>query len=423
MLLQLGIKYDSEEGIEKAEEVMSYIAKHAQEASQVLAEKRGVFPAWKGSVWQKKGIKIRNSALTTVAPTGTLSFVGNCSPGIEPIFAVAYTRNVLDNNKLIDVNSVFEKVARDRGFYSKDLMKELAEGADIQEVEEIPDVVKDLFVTSHDIDPEYHIRMQAAFQKYVDAGISKTVNFPNSATKEDVKKAYLLAYKLKLKGLTIYRDGSRNQQVMEKGKKKEDKKDQNSQTVQPTKVKPRKRPNSLIGYTYKTKTSYGNLYITINEDKEGKPFEMFANIGKAGGFFAAKAEAISRLVSLALRSRINVKEVIHQLKGIRGPQPTWGDDGKIHSLPDAVAQTLEKYVKSKEKGQQLGLNFDQPTDIEEEDESEKEDNQPTLEKGSAASTKSIADIGEVPACPECGGMLEFSEGCMSCPGCGYSKCS
>jgi ribonucleoside-diphosphate reductase alpha chain len=226
-----------------------------------------------------------------------------------------------------------------------------------------------------------------------------------------------MAYKLGLKGMTIYRDGSREKQVMEKGKKSSSTKtstDKNEKSsAQTQEVKPRKRPDALIGYTYKTKTSYGNLYVTINEDKEGKPFEVFANIGKAGGFYAAKAEAISRLISLALRSRIDVKEVIEQLKGIRGPQTTWGEEGKIYSLSDAIAQTLEKYLKSKDKGQQLNLNFN--------DKKIKEGEKVINEN--KVSQNSIADIGEAPGCPECGSMLSFSEGCVTCPNCGYSKCS
>jgi ribonucleoside-diphosphate reductase alpha chain len=417
LLLKLRIKYDSQEALDLAEELMKFIKTEARIASQTLAKKRGVFPAWEGSVWQGKDIKIRNAALNTVAPTGTLSFIANTSPGIEPIFAIAFVRNVLDGQKLIDINPVFEEVAKERGFYSKKLMEKIAEGVELKKLDEVPEDIKKIFVTSHDISPEYHIKTQAAFQKHVDAGISKTINFPNSASKEDIKKAYLMAYKLGLKGMTIYRDGSREKQVMEKGKKSSSTKtstDKNEKSsAQTQEVKPRKRPDALIGYTYKTKTSYGNLYVTINEDKEGKPFEVFANIGKAGGFYAAKAEAISRLISLALRSRIDVKEVIEQLKGIRGPQTTWGEEGKIYSLSDAIAQTLEKYLKSKDKGQQLNLNFN--------DKKIKEGEKVINEN--KVSQNSIADIGEAPGCPECGSMLSFSEGCVTCPNCGYSKCS
>lgn len=423
MLLKLGIKYDSQEAMDLGKKVMSFVKEESQKASQTLAKKRGTFPAWPGSTWQKKGIKIRNAALNTIAPTGTLSFIAETSPGIEPIFAIAFVRNVLDGKKLIDVNPVFEQIAKKRGFYSKELMEKIAEGEELKNLDEVPDDVKQVFVTSHDIEPEFHLKTQATFQKYIDAGISKTINFPNSASKKDVKKAYLMAHELGLKGMTIYRDGSREKQVMEKGKKKEKKKKaiKPSQTVK--EAKPRKRPDSLIGYTYKTQTSYGNLYVTINEDSEGKPFEVFANIGKAGGFYAAKAEAISRLISLALRSRINVKEVIGQLKGIRGPQTTWGEEGKIYSLSDAIAQTLEKYLKSKDQGQQLNLDLKPEEKKSSKREESVEDKQEQLASNQTSSTSSIADIGEAPGCPECGSMLSFSEGCATCPSCGYSKCT
>jgi len=418
MLLMLGIKYDSDEALNIAEEVMGFIKHETQTASEILAQKRGSFPAWKESTWAQKEIMIRNATLNTIAPTGTLSFIAQTSPGIEPIFAIAFTRNVLDGKQLIDVNPVFEQIAKERGFYSNKLMKKIANGTELKNINEIPDDVRKIFVTSHDISPEFHLKTQATFQKFIDAGISKTINFPNQATKADVKKAYLMAYKLGLKGMTIYRDGSREQQVMEKGKK--EKEDKKQTPTQPKKVTPRKRPDALIGYTYKTVTSYGNLYVTINEDEEGKPFEVFANIGKAGGFYAAKAEAISRLISLALRSRIDVNEVIHQLKGIRGPQTTWGKEGKIYSLSDAIAQTLEKYLKSKEKGQQLNLDFNKKTNN---SEVESKDKSKQIRSENKQLDKSIADIGEAPGCPECGSMLSFSEGCVTCPNCGYSKCS
>jgi len=397
MLLKLGISYNSEKALELAEKVMKFIKKNAHLASRKLAEKRGVFPAYYGSIWDKKGKKMRNSGCTIIAPTGTLSLIGNCSSGIEPIFSVAFIRNVLNDQKLVDVNPVFEEIAKKRGFYSKKLMEKIAREGDLKKIKEVPEEIKKLFITAHDIPPEQHVKMQAAFQKHTDGAISKTINFPNKAGTDDVKKAYFLAYDLKLKGLTIYRDGSRQQQVLERSSKKKKAKTELSKE-QRIDIVPRERPESLAGYTFKTKTSYGNLYITINEDKEHRPFEVFANIGKAGGFFAAKAEAISRLISLALRSGIRVEEVITQLKGIRGPSPSWGENGKIFSLPDAIAQTLEHYLKKKENSRQLDLIL------------------------AKKAQDSIADQGEAPACPECGAPLEFSEGCLKCPSCGYSKC-
>jgi len=413
MLLAMGIRYGSKESLKLAEKIMKFINDEAHKASEVLAEKRGVFPAWQGSTWQKQGKKMRNATCTTIAPTGTLSFIANCSSGIEPIFSVAFIRNVLDDQKLIDVNPVFEDLAKELGFHSKKLMTKVAEAEHLADVKEVPEDIQKLFVTAHEIKPEAHVRMQAAFQKNVDNAISKTINFPNSAKIDDVKKAYFLAYDLDVKGLTIYRDGSRQLQVLEKStKKKEDKHKADTPTKGYHEITPRKRPEQLVGYTYKTKTSFGNLYITINEDTEGRPFEVFANIGKAGGFFAAKAEAISRLISLALRSGIRAQDIVDQIKGIRGPSPAWGNSGKIFSLPDAIGQTLEKYIKHKESGKQLDLELKQNST-----------GQKELVKPKPVSSKKIVDNGEAPGCPECGMMLEFAEGCMSCPTCGYSKCS
>jgi ribonucleoside-diphosphate reductase alpha chain len=215
MLIMLSIAYDSEEALEMGEKVMKFVSDEATKKSVEIGEKRGAFPNFRGSIWEKRGYKtIRNSTVTTVAPTGTISIIGGCSGGIEPIFAVAFVRNVMEGTRLLETQPTFEQIARERGFYSRELMLEIAKTGSIQEMEAVPEDVRRVFVTSLDIDPEWHVRMQAAFQKYVDNAVSKTVNLPPDATVEDVRRVYLLAYKLKCKGITVYRYGSKKEQVL-----------------------------------------------------------------------------------------------------------------------------------------------------------------------------------------------------------------
>lgn len=425
LLYLLEIPYDSIEGIEMAEKVMGYIEKRSHEESAKLAQARGEFPHFKGSIWDKPGSpKMRNAATTSCNPTGTLSIIGSCSSGIEPFFALAYTKTVMDGTALPEVNEHFLKVAKDKGFYSEELLQEVLKKGSIQEIPEIPNDIKDVFKISSDIAPEWHVRMQAAFQKHTDGAISKTINFPNSATIDDVRKAYLLAYKLDCKGLTVYRDGSRTVQVLTTGTAKKEEADQDHlQTITATaqiKITPRERPDIIKGYTYRIKTAYGKLFITVNDDEYGQPFEVFSHLGKAGGFFAAKAEAICRLISLALRSGIAVEEIIDQLKGIRGPTPTWMEDGKmILSLPDGIAQILEKHTQKSQAN--LDLEFKNTEQVAHETEAVAEEVIGDTSNGFSKSP-SVADLGEAPACPECGQMLEFTEGCLKCPSCGFSKC-
>lgn len=436
LLATLEIPYNSDEGTEMAEEVMKFIKKTGTEMSEELAAERGVFPNWEKSIFAKakKPQRVRNATVTTIAPTGTLSLLGNCGGGIEPFFSIVYKKKSIfkaDGTAEVEqvyANSNFEKLAKERGFYSPKLMEEIAEHSSLAEIDEVPDDIKKVFVTAHDISPAWHIKMQAAFQKYTDNAVSKTINFPFAATVEDIKKAYLLSFKLNCKGLTVYRDGSRSMQVLTTGatekhkEKEEDVSETKTLVAAPgIKITPRERPDMIRGYTYRIKTAYGKLFITINDDEDGSPFEVFSHLGKAGGFFAAKAEAICRLISLALRSGIDPKEIIDQLKGIRGPTPTWTEDGKmILSLPDAIAQILAKHINKA----QANLNLD----FKEESSAEPAANQLQMSNGFSAdtaeqATKSLASSGEAPACPECGGMLEFLEGCLKCPSCGFSKCS
>lgn len=429
LLTELGVAYNSQEAIKLAEKVMKFIFEEGVRQSEILAKKRGPFPNISQSIFARQAPR-RNATITTIAPTGTLSLLGGCAGGIEPFFAIVVRKKSIWRQdgtaelEQIYVNPIFEKVAKKEGFYNEALLAKISEMSSIQEVEEIPAEIRRTFVTAHDISPEWHIRMQAAFQRYTDNAVSKTINFPNSATVDDIKNAYLLAYRLGCKGLTVYRDGSRESQVLTTGKKKE-KEDEKVVATGTVKIVPRQRPDIIHGYTYRLKTAYGKLFITINDDEDGQPFEIFSHLGKAGGFFAAKAEAICRLISLALRSGIDPREVIDQLKGIRGPTPTWSEDGKmILSLPDAIAQVLEKHL-TKEQAK-LDLEFEtaaQPK-LENVDETIASQNL-SMNNGFSPKTKvgSVADYGDAPACPECGGMLELGEGCLKCNFCGYSKCS
>jgi ribonucleoside-diphosphate reductase alpha chain len=394
MLIFLGIPYNSYDALKLAEDVMGFIQREGREASSVLAEKRGVFPNYKGSIYDGK-IKVRNATITTIAPTGTLSIIAGCSSGIEPIFAVSYVRTVMEGTKLIEVNPYFEKMAKECGFWERELMERISEKGSIQEFKEIPEDVKRLFITAHDITPHEHIRTQAAFQKYVDNAVSKTVNFPHSATTEDVREVYLLAYELGCKGVTVYRDGSREEQVLTKGAEKrakgKEQRECNEHIDLRQKIVPRKRPEVIKGSTRLMKTGCGNLYVTINEDEEGHLFELFTSMGKAGGCAASQSEAIGRLVSLAFRSNIEPDEVMRQLKGISCHSHAWVEGGKITSCSDAIAKSLEKYLQKGNNGDGNGQE----------------------------GHKEVMFIGR---CPECGGAVEYSEGCAKCHGCGFTKC-
>ena len=216
MLIKMGIKYDTEEGLQTAEKLIKFINDEGKKMSVESGEEKGSFPNFKGSIWEGQFKTIRNATVTTIAPTGTISIIAGCSQGIEPLFAIAYVREVAESlgRSLVEVNSLFENIALKEGFYSEELIKKVSKKTSIQDVEEIPEHIRKLFVTAHDISAEWHVRMQAAFQKYTDNAVSKTINFPNWATPSDIEKAYLLAYKLGCKGITVYRHGSREAQVL-----------------------------------------------------------------------------------------------------------------------------------------------------------------------------------------------------------------
>jgi ribonucleoside-diphosphate reductase alpha chain len=385
LLIKLNIPYNSEEAIRTAEEVMGFISAESKDMSARLAEERGVFPNFKGSIYDvPNGLKLHNASTTTIAPTGTISIIAGCSSGIEPLFALSYYRHVMDDDKLVETNPLFGAVARDRNFYDQKLIEEIAEKGSVQDMEEVPEDVRKLFVVAHDLEPEWHTRMQAAFQRYTDNAVSKTVNFPTDATREDVAKVYKLAYELGCKGVTIYRDRSRERQVLNLGGSA----GIMGRTEAPQPRSPRPRPVMLRGMTEKMGTGCGSLYVTVNEDEVGL-FEVFAQLGKAGGCAASQTEAISRLVSLSLRSGIDIEAVLKQLRGIRCPSPSWQDGGIILSCPDAISRAVEKYLK--------------------------------LTQGHEAGVR-IKPKGTAGACPDCGEALEYSEGCAVCKHCGYSKC-
>jgi ribonucleoside-diphosphate reductase alpha chain len=361
---------------------MKYINEEGHAASRQLAGKRGPFPNFKGSIYDREGLEpIRNATVTTIAPTGTISIIANASSGIEPLFAVSFVRQVMDKNILVEVNQTFENLAKERGFYSEDLMAKIARHGSVQDLPEVPEDVRRIFITAHDISPEDHVRMQTAFQKYVDNAVSKTVNFPRTAAKEDVEKVYRLACKLGCKGVTIYRDGSRDEQVLSAGAREEQTTPKEEQ-----KVRKRERPRALHGWTYQMQTGCGPLYITINEDKAGL-FELFTTMGKAGGCASSQCEAIGRMVSLAWRSGVQSRQVVKQLHGISCHFPSGFGENRVLSCADAVAKAIQSHMAAQGCDNNLESRV--------------------LARG---------------ACPECGGMIEHEGGCAVCRACGYSDC-
>lgn len=405
MLLKLGVPYNSVEAEKAAEEVMSLIQSEGRAASAELAAERGVFPAWKESVFGIENLPVRNATITTIAPTGTISIIADASGGCEPMFAYAFTKNVMDGDKLLVCNDFLVEKLKEAGVYSEALMHRIAEEGTLAHIPEIPAEIRRVFVCAHDISPEWHIRIQAAFQKYTDNAVSKTINFPNSATREEVKEAYMLAYKLGCKGTTVYRDGSRDSQVLTTGTAKEEK----PLEIPPSlfgNIMPRPRPGMTWGATEKMKIGCGSLFITVNRDENGI-CEVFTSTGKGGGC-PSQSEATARLVSIALRSGISQKEILAQLKGIRCPSTVRQQGMKCTSCPDAIARTIEKM--SKILGTEtMGINPDLT-------EEEKPAPQPAS-KGN----KPILGADDRLHCPECGKVLRHEGGCTVCD-CGFSHC-
>jgi ribonucleoside-diphosphate reductase alpha chain len=373
LLLKLGIPYDSEEAVSQAESIMAFISRESKNASASLAEKRGNFKNYSGSIYDNSETPyMRNAATTTIAPTGTISIIAGVSSGIEPVFSIVQTRRVLDGETLHDVHPLFVKAAKADKFYHKNLIEKIAAGTPIAEMDQIPEHIKKLFKTSHDISPEWHVRIQAAFQEHTDNAVSKTVNLPTQATEKDVQEIYLSAYRLGCKGVTIYRDGSRDKQVLNIG----------TETKEKPAIAPRSRPLRTHGMTERIQTGCGKLYVTINSDTKGM-CEVFAQMGKTGGCASSQIEAAGRLASLALRSGVNVDAIIRQLTGIRCPSPAWQNGKMVLSCPDAMARVLKNLTNSEV-------------------------------------TESAVPMG---GCPECGSVLSHEEGCLNCHACGFSKCS
>lgn len=379
LLYQLRLPYDSRRATSLAEKLMDFIQKESRSASKALAAERTPFPAYETSVFKKQNLgPYRNATTTTIAPTGTLSIIAGCSSGIEPLFALCFVRQVMDGEKLAEANSFFVQALHEAGCHSEKLMQEVVEKGSIQQMEFLPEELRSVFVTAMDIEPQWHLKMQAAFQKYTDNAVSKTVNLPNSSTQEDIYKIYWMAYEEGCKGVTVYRDGCKSVQVLCTGDgKKEEKKAEES--------RPMDRPDIVYGFTQKVRTGLGDLYLTVNE-VDGKPFEVFATIGRSGRSITAKAEAIGRLVSLALRSGVHVREIVKQLKGIGGEHPVFQKKDMLLSIPDAVSWVFEnRYLQ---------------------------DN----------SLRNLAKSLSKADCPECFGELVFQEGCFVCPSCGFTRC-
>ncbi len=376
MLFRLGLPYESEEAFALARSVMRFVRDEGWKASQDLARERGAFPNWKGSAWDTghpyfaAASPMRNAVVTTVAPTGTLSILAGCSAGIEPLFSLAFVRKVLNGEELPEVHPYFQEVAEREKFASPGLAERLAEAGSCREIPEIPARWRDVFACAHDVSPEGHLRMQAAFQEWTDSAVSKTVNFPASATPEDVRRVFELASTLDVKGITVYRDRSRDLQPMAL----------RTAAAPPAAAERRPVPGEATGVRYRYPTNLGNAYVTITDDAEG-PREVFISLGKCGSDIGALSEAIGRLVSAALARRVPPEELARQLVDITS-QPVPGADGWVKSLPDAVGQALLRHL-----------------------------GRPKADPGAATGG----------LCPECGGPLRFEEGCSKCS-CGHTKC-
>ncbi len=403
LLFKLGIPYDSEKALAFAEELMSFIADKGRQASTELARERGVFPNFKGSLFDSRNLPgMRNATVTTIAPTGSISILAGCSSGIEPVFALAYTRrNLLDQgDELHEVVPEFSRVAMEKGFHSPELVEQIAEKGSCSRITEVPEEIRRVFVTAHDVSPSYHVRMQAAFQKYTDNAVSKTVNLPAGATAEDVAQVFRLARQLGCKGVTVYRDGSRDRQVLNLNTEKP------VELEEAAKVGPRARPELTTGVTRRIRTGCGNLYVTINEDEQG-PVEVFCQMGKAGGCAASQSEALSRMVSLALKSHVPVGEIVNELKGISCHRLAWQNGNRILSCADALGKALEWHEGAEQK----------------DDDQDKKSviDASVINADHSSSSSAMGNLAG--ACPFCGGPLKYESGCVSCAlECGYSEC-
>ncbi len=455
LLVELGIPYNSDEGVALGRRLMEFVDEESKVASEKLAQQRGSFAEWERSIWgpdesaarDAKGERIRparrlrNCNLTTVAPTGTISIIAGCSSGIEPLFAVAFMRNQA-GVLMPDVNEAFVAIAKREGWYSEALVTQIAEAGHIH-FDAVPAKWQRVFVTAHDVTPEWHIRMQAAFQDFTDSAISKTCNFPNAATEDDVEQIYRMAFRLGCKGVTVYRDGARENQVLSTGTtaKKVSAAPKDAQValaealgriaeleteLERTRTQlhdveaenlqrraKRSRPDLLKGSTRRVESPLGTMYVTITEDDKGQPFEVFMSLGKAGGALMADVEAIGRLISLALRSGIPLKEIYRQLRGISSDRAVGLGPAKVLSVPDAIGIAIEKWMLEKQGVQQDLLSASPAREVV---------TGPTGPGGEAPLRAGGPDQDFIGACPDCGSQLAFIEGCAKCHVCGFSEC-
>lgn len=425
MLLQLGIPYNSKEAESLAKKVMSHIAKESHEASCELAEKRGVFPYWEDSTYKEKGLRLRNATTTTIAPTGTLSMIAGVSSGVEPLFAIAYVKNVMDKTELFEINPHFKRIAEEGGFFSEALMQKVVEKGTVHGLAEVPEEAQGVFVTAHDISPEWHVRMQAAFQEHTDNAVSKTVNLSHEATEQDAREVFLHAYRTGCKGVTMYRDGSRSAQVLNVGGVKEQAPVNTcncpeNEVAELVHITPRPRPDITTGFTEKVKIGCGNLYITVNYDENGI-CEVFTNTGRAGGC-PSQSEATSRLVSIALRSGMDEKAIVEQLKGIRCSSTIRQKGLGVLSCPDAIGRLIEKVSihRNGNSGERTKLQAVSPSKAA--PAAVNLSKISTMTASPLATERKVGDYEKGHDCPECGEVLEHEGGCKVCRSCGYSKC-
>ncbi|MFB6241207.1 MAG: adenosylcobalamin-dependent ribonucleoside-diphosphate reductase, partial [Candidatus Nanosalina sp.] len=515
MLIQLGVRYGSDESVAIAKEIQRLITRFSIEASHELAENRGKFSEWEKSKWAdpteypdwfrqytggldpeeyEDGLKLRNHNTTTIAPTGTTSMIGNTSGGCEPIYSLAYFKNVAKDiqgeDMLVEFDDYFIRALEENDVdvekVKEDAQQKMEnnewEGVESIDDEILPPHVKEMFATADQVSPEEHIDIQAAFQYYNHSGISKTCNFPNSASKEDVRKAYMRAYDKGVKGMTVYRDGTRETQVMQTNKENQltdmDKVDMLSEVIeefggaeslltsnefkevteqtglelqeeQDTEELDKEvtqenvqadstgngshtsmshdtgveeRPNVVNGTTQEIETAYGDLYVTINDAENNGPFEVFARVGKSGGYTQSFTEALGRVSSLALRSGADADELINQLDDIRSPQISWDQGQQIHSIPDAIAEAMKRHLEGSKGSQQTVDQYDEDRNTPTDTGGQTQPKTEIEEQADQADAEAIVEDGGNPECPDCGGMLVLQEGCKKCPDCGWSKC-
>jgi ribonucleoside-diphosphate reductase alpha chain len=429
MLYKLGIPYNSEEGLALGEKIMGILNEESHLASEVLAEERGVFPAWEGSDWEAQGVKMRNSYTTTVAPTGTISILADCSGGIEPMFSLAFNRQVMKDTNgnptiMKEVNYVFRDAAKEGGYYSDELVDTLLEGGTLKGVDGVPSDAQDVFVTAHDISPEWHMRMQATFQQHCDSSISKTINFHHDATVDDVRSIYEMAIDLDVKGVTVYRDGCREMQPMALKKSKPEKTSEGEAAEEEYKeLVPVRLPEIMSCLRVRQMTPFGNMHIKVTVDPiTGLEREVFAQLGKGGDVANSDLEAICRMLSLWLRGNGSLKRAIAQFSGIGSSLTVPTKDGRIMSLADGLATGLQRYLAAKESQGLRNLLLGGHQLPEDSDETPMASGRAYLKNpdGTEAAPKNVGAYKL--KCPSCTYILAFQEGCVKCHSCGFSQC-